>query len=187
MRRIENTWQRRGEPNVAVIETSGILPPGTAYFSEPVPHAADSAQQRVTQRAAWFARARNAVVGTDLVFLDPDNGLQVRSVPLTSPLAGKYATVAEITALLDSGGGVVLYQHGNRAPWPEQRARVCAQVSAATHRPLTIRSLRFGAFGVRAFFCITASPRPAEAIERGLDVLQRRVQGWNRARYLLVE
>jgi hypothetical protein len=108
-------------------------------------------------------------------------------VPLSSPLAGKYATAAEITALLDSGAGVVLYQHGNRARWPEQRAGVCAQVSAAAHRPLTIRSLRFGAFGVRAFFCITAAPRQAEAMERGLDVLQRRVQGWDRARYLLVE
>jgi len=127
------------------------------------------------------------VVGSDLVFLDPDNGLQVRSAPLTSPLASKYATVAEIAALLDDGIDVILYQHGNRAPWPEQRAHVCAQIASGTDRPLTIRSLRFGAFGVRAFFCITTSPLLADSVERGLDTLQSRVEGWERSGYLLVE
>jgi len=91
-----------------------------AYFSEPIPRGHGSAQQRVAERTAWFGRARNAVADTDLVFLDPDNGLEVPSAPLTSPLASKYATVAEIVALLDDGLGIVLYQHGNRAPWPEQ-------------------------------------------------------------------
>jgi len=121
------------------------------------------------------------------VFFDPDNGLEVRSVPLTSPLAGKYATIAEIVALLDDRTGVVLYQHGNRAPWQEQRMRVYTRISAGTDRLLTIRSLRFAAFGVRAFFCITTSPKMADTVERGLDVLQRRVEGWDRSGYLLVE
>jgi len=187
MRRIENTRQDYGELNVSLIEASGVLPSGTAYFSEPIPRVHGNAQQRMAQRAGWFARARDAVASTDLVFLDPDNGLEVRSVPLTSPLASKYATIAEIVALLDDRTGVVLYQHGNRAPWQEQRMRVCAQISAGTSRPLTIRSLRFGAFGVRAFFCITTSPKMAHSVERGLDVLQRRVEGWDRSGYLLVE
>jgi hypothetical protein len=178
MRRIEIAQQHQSVMNLSVVEASGILPPDTAYFSEPIPRVQGNAQRCVTERVAWFRRARNVVAGTDLVFLDPDNGLQVPSAPLTSPLACKYATVTEITSLLDGGAGVVLYQHGNRSPWPEQRIRVCTQISSVTDRPLTIRSLRFGAFGVRAFFCITPSPRLADAVERGLDVLQCRVAGW---------
>jgi hypothetical protein len=187
MRRIENARQDQDDLNVALIESSGVLPPGTVYFSEPIPRVHGGTLQRVADRAAWFGRARSAVVGSDLVFLDPDNGLQVRSAPLTSPLASKYATVAEIAALLDDGTGVILYQHGNRAPWPEQRAHVCAQIASGTARPLTIRSLRFGAFGVRAFFCITTSPLLADSVERGLGTLQSRVEGWDRSGYLLVE
>lgn len=187
MRRIEGAVQGPGELNLAMIESSGILPGDTVYFSEPIPRAQGNAQKRVAERYAWFGRARIAMANANLVFLDPDNGLQVSSAPLGSPLASKYATVAEIASLLDHGAGVVLYQHGNRAPWEVQRTRVCTQIASRVDRPVTIRSLRFGAFGVRAFFCITSSPQSASAVERGLNTLQRRVAGWDRSGYLLVE
>jgi hypothetical protein len=157
------------------------------YFSEPLPRVVGNAQHRVAERTAWFMRARNAVEGADLVFLDPDNGLQVRSVPLSAPLSCKYATVAEISALLDDGSGVVLYQHGNRSTWPVQREKVCTQIASGTSQPLTIRSLRFGGFGARAFFCIAGARPMADAIAGGLDLLQRRVADWDRSRYLLIE
>jgi hypothetical protein len=121
------------------------------------------------------------------VFLDPDNGLEVRSVPLTSPSAGKYATVSEIAALLENGAGVVLYQHGSRTPWPVQREHICAQIASGTDQALTIRSLRFGAFGTRAFFCITTQPWMTDAVARGLDRLRLRVEGWDKSSYLAVE
>jgi hypothetical protein len=187
MRRIENARQDQSALNVALIESSSILPADTMYFSEPLPGVGGNAQHRVAERAAWFRRARNAVKGSDLVFLDPDNGLQVRSVPLSASLSCKYAAVAEISALLDDSTGVVLYQHGNRAAWSQQRAEVCTQIASGTSRPVTIRSLRFGAFGVRAFFCIAVSRPIADAIEGGLGLLQRRAARWDRSRYLLIE
>jgi len=82
---------------------------------------------------------------------------------------------------------VVLYQHGNRMPWQAQRERICAQISSGNHQALTIRTLRFGAYGVRAFFCITTSASTTEVVERGLDLLLRRTQGWDKSRYLRVE
>jgi len=187
MRRIENGAPGSDQLNVNLIEASGILPPDTAYFSEPIPHVLGTARQRVSERAAWFEHARKAVAHCDLVFLDPDNGLEVRSVPITSPLSGKYATVAEIAALLEAGAGVVLYQHGSRTPWPVQRERVCAQIAAGTEAELTIRSLRFGAFGARAFFCITSDRRSSDIVERGLDQLGRRVDTWDKSSYVLIE
>lgn len=184
MRDIEATSGGPGALNLSLIERSGILPASTAYFAEAMPGTSTPAGQRPTDRAAWFERARRAVVGCDLVFLDPDNGLAVRSVPPTSLMAGKYATAAEVTTLLQTGAAVVLYQHGNRTPWPRQRQQVCAQITAAADRPVTIRSLRFGAFGVRAFFCITTTPRTTETVARGLDVLARRAEGWGRSAHL---
>ncbi len=187
MRQIENSLQDQDQLSLNLIETSGILPPSTAYFSEPIPHVTGTARQRVSERAAWFERARKAVADCDLVFLDPDNGLEVQSVPITSPQSSKYTTVAEIAALLSNGAGVVLYQHGNRTPWSVQRARVCAQIAAGTEHHLTIRSLRFGAFGARAFFCITSNQRLSDVIDDGLDQLGRRVGAWDKASYVLIE
>ena len=187
MRQIEGTLGGPNRLNVGLIEASGILPAGTAYFSEAIPRVQGSVKQRVSERTSWFERAQKAVANCDLVFLDPDNGLEVRSVPLTSPLAGKYATVPEIAALLENAAGVVLYQHGSRTPWPAQREHICARIASGTDRALTIRSLRFGAFGTRAFFCVTTQPWMTDAVERGLDRLQRRVEGWDKSSYLRVE
>jgi hypothetical protein len=187
LRRIENSVQGQDQLNLSLIEAAGVLPPNTSYFSEPIPRAAGTARQRVSERAAWFERAREAVAHCDLVFVDPDNGLEVRSVPVNSPQSGKYTMVAEISALLNSGAGVVLYQHGSRTPWPVQRERVCAQLAAGTEHKLAIRSLRFGAFGARAFFCITSNQRSSDVVERGLDQLSRRVGAWDKASYVLIE
>jgi hypothetical protein len=187
MRKIEAENQGTGALNVRLIESSGILPARTRYFAEAVPGTSISARRRISERAAWFRRARQAVAECDLVFLDPDNGLAVRSVPLTSPLAGKYATVREVTELLETGAGVVLYQHGNRTPWTEQRERVGAQIAAAADRPITIRTVRFGAFGVRGFFCFATSQRLTNAINHGLALLGRRVDGWDKSAHLQIE
>jgi hypothetical protein len=187
MRLIEGTLASQDELNVSLIEASGILPPDTAYFSEAMPRAERSVHQRVSARMAWFGRAQEKVAHCNLVFLDPDNGLEVRSAPITSPLATKYATVSEIEALLENGTGIVLYQHGSRMPWSVQRERVCAQIASGTSRDLTIRSLRFGAFGMRAFFCVTPCRDLTGAVDAGLDQLRRRVNGWEKSNYLLVE
>jgi hypothetical protein len=186
MRQIEDTLPSQGL-NLSLIEASGVLPAGTAFFSEAVPRMQETPRQRAAERGAWFGRAQEAVANCNLVFLDPDNGLEVSSVPITSRLAGKYATVREVVALLEGGAGVVLYQHGSRTPWEEQRERVRAQIAAGTDLALAIRTVRFGAFGVRAFFCITAAPGMTDAVERGLDRLRRQVAGWDKSKYLLVE
>ncbi len=187
MRQVENATTDPDQLNVRLIETAGILPRGTAYFAEPLPYALGTAGQRAADRTAWFERARNAVADCDLVFLDPDNGLEVLSVSVASPLAGKYAMVAEVAALLHKGAAVVLYQHGSRTPWQVQRERVCAQIAAGTDRAVAIRSLRFGAFGARAFFCITSDRRMSDVVEDGLGQLRRRVAAWDKSRYLLIE
>src|ERR1700683_2511534 len=78
----EHTYESvSGSPdalNLSLIEESGILPAGTAYFAEAIPGAYTPARQRVSERAGWFIRARQEVAGCDLVFLDPDDGLAVR-------------------------------------------------------------------------------------------------------------
>lgn len=187
MRLIETSLPDRGPLNIRLIENSEILPPDTDYFSEPLPRTTGNARQRVADRVAWFDRARRSVQGCDLIFLDPDNGLEVASVPLSSPLAAKYASLFEVRQLLDAHGAVVLYQHGDRTPWPAQRARIVRQITSTADRQLTIRTLRLGAFGARAFFCITDQPELTSVIHTALGKLRERITNWDKSRYLLTE
>jgi hypothetical protein len=113
--------------------------------------------------------------------------LRVRSVGRASRLAGKYATVPEVVELISTGAGVILYQHCDRSSWHVQRERVRAQLVAGTTEPLAFRSLRFGAFGGRAFFCVSTEQEITQTIDAALQALRRRTAHWDRAHHLLFE
>jgi hypothetical protein len=67
--------------NVREVEASGILPSSTSYYSRPLDWTqAASGAARLSYRAAWHQDALAAMENSKLVFLDPDNGLQVKSV-----------------------------------------------------------------------------------------------------------
>jgi hypothetical protein len=187
MRKIEGDLGDYSNLHLGLIERSGILPADTVFFSEAMPDIRGPADLRIARRAAWFTRARKEIAGCDLVFLDPDNGLETQSVKPTSRLAGKYATVAEVTDLLSSGIGVILYQHCNRTVWRAQRDQVQAKLASGLGRPLSVRSLRFGAFGARAFFCMSVDQRLTETMDQALEVLHRRIASWDKAHYFLFE
>jgi hypothetical protein len=185
---IEATLRRQEDLHVRLIEQSDILPPGTIYFSEPLPDFIGTPTERGAQRSAWFDRAMQAIRDCNLLFLDPDNGLEVNSVNSHSRMAGKYVLTSEMVALLATGAGVILYQHGSRLTWRDQRARVHDQLrSKIDGPPLSLRSVRFSAFGVRAFFCVTTNPEMARVMDVGLNALARRVTTWDKAHYLLFE
>jgi hypothetical protein len=187
MQAIEATLHSQDDLNLRLIEQSDIFPSSTIYFSEPLPDFVGISIERGAQRSAWFNRARQAVRECNLLFLDPDNGLEVKSISPRSRMAGKYVLASEMTALLATGAGVILYQHGSRLTWQAQRARVCDQLSSGIGGPLSLRSVRFSAFGVRAFFCATTNPEIAKAIDAGLNALAKRVATWDKTHHLLFE
>lgn len=187
MREIEESIRGTTALHLSLIEQSGILPASTAFSSEPLPDGGASLRERIEQRARWFARAQRTLRGCDFIFVDPDNGLEVKSAkPGTRP-GNRHASIAEVAALLADGAAVILYQHGDRSPWPAQRARICRQITSAAVTPLVIRSLRFGAFGVRAFFCISSRPELTGAIDSGLALLRNRTDGWDKSHHLVFE
>jgi hypothetical protein len=188
MRGIEASLRNQDELHLSLIEKSEILPDNTTFFSEPLPDVTGSPHQRLRERVAWFTRAQESVQGCELVFLDPDNGLEVRSVGPSSRLAGKYATVAEIDSLLSAGAGVMFYQHCDRSPWGIQRARIINQISQGISQQGTmVRSVRFGGFGSRAFFCVSTRRDITRKLNEGLQRFEERISTWEGSRFFLIE
>lgn len=89
----------RAERRLERIEEWEILPADTLYFEELVP---------VANRLSWHRRAKSNLAEADLVFLDPDNGFEVKSMsPRTSP---KYAYYTEVIDYLSMSKVIVSIQ-----------------------------------------------------------------------------
>jgi hypothetical protein len=111
-------------PAVSLIERSTLLP-GTAYYAAVVPDAA-------AERDAWRAGLLAAARGADLVFVDPDNGIEVRSKPVGRRGSSKYVAWREIEGLWDAGCSILVYQHFRREPRAAFAGRMAAELRAHT-------------------------------------------------------
>ena len=91
---------------VSLIEESGILS-GCSFFSEYVPDAKSG-------REAWFSSLLNESIKSDLVFLDPDNGMEIKSLPYGRKHSSKFLYWREVSDLWASGKSLLIYQHLRR-------------------------------------------------------------------------
>lgn len=102
----------RGKRHVAALQDPAILP-GAVFAAEQIP-ITGAPSSRPANRAAWFARVKTALSGCDLVFADPDNGIEPAGYKPTMGNAGKSITWAEIAALRAPGRALVIYHHQTR-------------------------------------------------------------------------
>jgi hypothetical protein len=102
-----------GRRHVSAIAESGCLPSSTVFYSEPITYG-ESAAERVRYREAWVRACLKSIQGCELVFFDPDNGLETRSVPKHHPKAGKYIYWDEISEFWNRGKTLLIYHHLNR-------------------------------------------------------------------------
>lgn len=150
-------------PAVSLLQGSGLLP-RTRYHSVVVP---DGRQER----EAWRSDLLHAASDVDLVFLDPDNGIEVPSKPVGRKGSSKYATWAEIEGLWKASCSILIYQHfrrERREPFAERmafevRARTGAAFAEALRTP-------------HVLFLLAAQERHEEWFRKAVSLLPRR---WN--------
>jgi hypothetical protein len=70
----------------------------------------------VNLRDQYFEKLLKFAEGADLVFFDPDNGLEVKSVPRGKKKSSKYIYWSEVEKSYNSGHSILLYQHFPRKP-----------------------------------------------------------------------
>jgi len=89
--------------NVAQAKETSIIP-RASYYDDLLTDAA-------TIRRAYFERFLDAAQGSDLVFFDPDNGLEVRSKPPGGKDSNKYLYYDELARTFAANHSVLVYQH----------------------------------------------------------------------------
>ncbi|MGN2392963.1 hypothetical protein [Pelomicrobium sp. G1] len=151
------------QPTVSLIEGTSLLP-GASYYSALVPDAR-------REREAWFDGLLRAASGVDLVFVDPDNGIEVPSRPVGRRGSSKYVTWDEIGGLWTAGCSILIYQHFRREPREAFAERIAADLRSRT-----------GAGFVEAFrtprvlFLLAAQDRHAKRLGDTIPFLSHR---WN--------
>ncbi|WP_130752618.1 hypothetical protein [Sphingobium xenophagum] len=130
------------------------------YHSVKLPTAGDAAGRRVA-RLEWFKEAVSAVEGCNLLFLDPDNGLETKNYRSGSAKSGKSVALSELKVLQRPNRTIVVYHHHTRmaggnivelAYWGDRLADLGFRVDA----------LRAGVGTARAFFLLDATPELQE-------------------------
>ncbi len=101
--------------NVSSLEKANIL--DAAFYSEYLDFTGKAKPERDSIRNTWHQAALTELAGNDIVFVDPDNGLLVRSAE-GSRRENKFIKPEELKDYYDQGASVIYYQHKARKKDP---------------------------------------------------------------------
>ena len=91
------------ERNIRVVEESGLLP-NTTFYSHLLTDGAD-------ERRRYFDEFLRLSHGRQLVFFDPDNGIEIKSVKYGRKGASRYLFLREVSQSFSAGHSLLVYQH----------------------------------------------------------------------------
>ncbi len=143
-----------GKRAITALEGPHILP-GAVFASEQIP-ISGSPSDRPARRAAWFGRVKAAVAGCDLVFADPDNGIEPAGYKPTMGNAGKSITWDELIALRTPNRALIVYHHQTRFKGGhlEEIAHLAGRLKERGFASVDV--LRAKPYSPRAFFLLDA-------------------------------
>lgn len=157
---------------VAQLETLKLLQSEIYYHETLKPINASMRESRFI----WHQNALKSMNGSELVFLDPDNGLIPKSVSRGSIKSIKYAFPEEIIDYYMAGHSVVFYSHRTREQLHIYLNRFKELFEANELEGATITGITFRRGTVRDYFFLL-QVQHKERILRGLEQLLS--SSWN--------
>jgi hypothetical protein len=117
---------RDGVRHVRRIESTGVLQ-NAAYHC-------DLLSDIPEKRTRYFMDMHERLQGVDLIFFDPDNGIEIKSRPYGRKQSSKFLYWHELTHAFSSGKSILLYQHFIR----EKREKFITRLSSELCRRLDV-------------------------------------------------
>jgi hypothetical protein len=164
-----------GEPDrrrLHTIEDSGAVS-RALYHNDTLP-------QSIGSRAAYMASCRAKFADTDLVFFDPDTGLEPPSARKTRKIALKYVFLDEIAAFYGDGKSALIYQHFTRE---ERLGFIRSQVQRLRHIACDAAIWLFRTEDV-VFFLLLHPESPARLAIAAMEACGRLDPSFVRGEYL---
>ena len=143
--------------SIAEIEASKVLPEETIFYSTPIPHSGATIAERIALRQAWFKESLSQLEQVDVVFLDPDNGIQLDPSIKGKGKAVKFAFTDEIETYYRSGKSLIIYNHRDRQPREKYERKILINLNYV--RPSgEVKVLRFKRIAVRDYIFLIQEP-----------------------------
>jgi hypothetical protein len=150
-------------PRGVTLVEEGNLIPGARYFSRIVP-------DKMPERSAWFADSLTALAGCDLLFFDPDNGLEVPSRAKGRLGSSKYLYRDEIaTAWQRSSASLLVFQHFAREERNRHIQRLVNDVAQMAEGAWAI-----GWRSAHVLFLLVCRPQHRSRAEEAVRLVQSR-------------
>ncbi len=159
--------------SIAKLESQHLLPENTVYYSSELNyhllHPGQTMAAKATRREKrlqWIKKAIASVGECNIVFLDPDNGLEIQAIPnIHQVRSGKYAYYSEVEQLFKNKDACVIYHHMNmNNPHHDQIKFRAQELKDKIVINGSVFAIRFSPFSPRAFF-VCASEQAAPDIK----------------------
>jgi hypothetical protein len=154
---------RNGDRRVSLVREEGILPAPTIFYEAPFDYMKGSLiRDRKRAREEWLLGALNETREAELVFFDPDNGLEVKSHTPYSKPGAKHIFDSELRAFWERNQSILVYQHLTRSGSVDEQARR----GLARLRDLTdgskVWAISFHSYSVRLYFVVPIKKHASE-------------------------
>jgi len=148
------TWARR----LTGFEAAGLIPEAKFH--------SDLLQDGAGARAEYMRAMLERFQGVDLVFFDPDNGMEVKSCPIGRKGSSKFLAYQEAAATFRIGASLMIYQHFGRV---ERAAYARQQIQQLANCIGTAEMVALSTAHV--LFLLVLHPEHVSAVERSLEIL----------------
>lgn len=112
LQEIANTYR-----TIRSIQNSNVMPLGTVFYDRVLSyHTVQNSIARKNLRKQWYESGYKQLELCDIVYFDPDNGLEVESVGKYKDKGPKYVWHDELTDYYNRGQSLIIYNHRSREP-----------------------------------------------------------------------
>ena len=144
------------------------------YFNEALDFS--NSMDRKSFRNLWHSRALHTLRSQDVIFLDPDNGLEVKSRNPYSINGNRFATYQEAAEYYQTDASIVVYNHRDRSPESKYIERFTRFKGIDITSSADIFCLKASRFSVRDYLFI-AQKRHSQALRTVIDAMFN--TGWS--------
>lgn len=154
--------------SISALEEADLIP-RAIYYNEPV---------TVNNRGIWHKTALEKLRYADIVFLDPDNGMLIKSVGKGSIRSVKYTFYEEVHDYINQSHSVLIYNHRSRKPEEKYFHEICERLQCHTDIASDcILKITFPKFSVRDYLAIPVSEEHSKKIQQAFADMEQGIWG----------
>lgn len=125
--------------------------------------------KREKLRKDWFGKSLKVLEEQDIIFFDPDNGFETRSLSRYGKDSVKYVFTNELMEIVKRGQSIVVYNHRDRSKDEDYKNRM-REIYSTVSDKTELRILRFSRYSVRDYL-VFIQPEHRNRINSALNEL----------------